>query len=184
MTDLGAVAFYLGMSITRERNNRILRIGQKSYLEQAIRGAGLWDSYHQTTPMGTERLEPAKEGYLADKAFTKEYQSYVGTLMYAMLGTRPDIAYSVACVSRYASNPTDQHMKAIKRIFSYLRGSLDLQLTFRGDLADLAGYSDSDWGGDPSTFRSTAGFVFNIGSGAISWSSKRQPTCRTFHSRS
>ena len=93
--------------------------------------------------------------------------------MYAMLGTHPNIAFSVACVSRYASNPTPAHMKAVKRIFSYLHGTLDLQLTFRGDLADLSGYSDSDWGGDPSTFRSTAGFVFNIGSGAISWSSKR-----------
>jgi hypothetical protein len=67
-------------------------------------------------------------------------------------------------------------MAAVKRIFSYLRGTLDLQLTFRGELTDLVGYSDSDWGGDPITHRSTAGFVFNIGSGAISWSSKRQPT--------
>jgi hypothetical protein len=60
--------------------------------------------------------------------------------------------------------------------FSYLRGTIDIQLTFRGELTDLVGYSDSDWGGDPATHRSTAGFVFNIGSGAISWSSKRQPT--------
>jgi hypothetical protein len=126
--------------------------------------------------MGTERLEPAGEDYNALPLFKADYQSYVGTLMYAMLGTRPDIAFSVACVSRYASNPTPAHMKAVKRIFSYLHGTLDLRLTFRGDLADLSGYSDSDWGGDPSTFRSTAGFVFNIGSGAISWSSKRQPT--------
>ena len=176
MSDLGPVAYYLGMAVTRDRSNRILRIGQQSYLEEAIRTAGLWDSAPQLTPMGTERLEPAGEDYNALPLFKAEYQSYVGTLMYAMLGTRPDIAFSVACVSRYASNPTPAHMKAVKRIFSYLHGTLDLRLTFRGDLADLSGYSDSDWGGDPSTFRSTAGFVFNIGSGAISWSSKRQPT--------
>lgn len=176
MTDLGPAAHYLGMSVMRDRRSRILRLGQKSYLENAIRAAGLWDKPAQLTPMGTDRLMPAKEDEIATKAFTKEYQSYVGTLMYAMLGTRPDIAYSVACVSRYASNPTPAHMKAVKRIFSYLRGSMDFQLTFRGDIADLEGFSDSDWGGDPSTFRSTSGFVFNIGSGAISWSSKRQPT--------
>jgi hypothetical protein len=176
MVDLGPVAFYLGMSITRDRKNRILHIGQRSYLEEGIRTAGLWDSPPQLTPMSTDRLEPAGENYTAEPTFKAEYQSYVGTLMYAMLGTRPDIAYSVACVSRYASNPTLAHMKAVKRIFSYLRGTLDLQLTFRGDLTDLSGYSDSDWGGDPATFRSTAGFIFNIGSGAISWSSKRQPT--------
>jgi len=174
MTNLGPVAYYLGMSVTRDRGNRILRLNQRSYLEEAIRAANMWDKPAQLTPMSTERLEPAPDGYISN--FTTEYQTYVGTLMYSMLGTRPDIAYSVACVSRYASNPTPAHMQAVKRIFSYLKGSLDLELTYRGDLADLVGYSDSDWGGDPSTFRSTSGFVFNIGSGAISWSSKRQPT--------
>ena len=67
-------------------------------------------------------------------------------------------------------------MKAVKRIFLYLHSTLDLQLTFQGDLANLNGYLDSDWGGDPSTFCLTASFVFNIDSSAISWSSKRQPT--------
>jgi hypothetical protein len=99
MVDLGPVAFYLGMSITRDRKNRILRIGQRSYLEEGIRTAGLWDSPPQLTPMSTDRLEPAGENYTAEPTFKAEYQSYVGTLMYAMLGTRPDIAYSVACVS-------------------------------------------------------------------------------------
>ena len=94
--------------------------------------------------MGTERLEPVREDYNASPLFKAEYQSYVGTLMYAMLRTRPDIAFSVACVSRYASNPTPVYMKAVKRIFLYLYGILDLRLTFRGDLADLNGYSDSD----------------------------------------
>jgi hypothetical protein len=94
--------------------------------------------------MGTKRLEPAGEDYNASPLFKAEYQSYVGTLMYAMLGTRPNIAFSVACVSQYASNPTPAHMKAVKRIFSYLHSTLDLQLTFQGDLANLNGYSDLD----------------------------------------
>ena len=54
-------------------------------------------------------------------------------------------------------------MAAVKRIFLYLRGTIDLQLTFRGELTDLVGYSDCDWGGDLLTHKSTAGFVFNIG---------------------
>ena len=176
MTDLGPIAFYLGMTVTRDRKNRILRLGQRSYLEEGIKTVGLWDSPPQKTPMNTGRLEPAGEDYCAEPEFKTQYQSAVGTLMYAMLGTRPDIAYAVSSVSRYAANPTPAHMAAVKRIFSYLRGTIDLQLTFRGELTDLVGYSDSDWGGDPATHRSTAGFVFNIGSGAISWSSKRQPT--------
>jgi hypothetical protein len=94
--------------------------------------------------MSTDRLEPAGESYTAEPTLKTECRLYVGTLMYTMLGTRPDIAYSVACVSRYASNPTPAHMKAVKRIFSYLHGTLDLQLTFQGDLTNLSGYSDSD----------------------------------------
>jgi hypothetical protein len=93
-----------------------------------------------------------------------------------MLGSRPDIAFAVSCVSRYASNPTHDHMEAVRRIFLYLQGTINYELTFQGDLRSLQGYSDSDWAGDSATSRSTAGFIFNIGSGAISWSSKRQPT--------
>ena len=94
--------------------------------------------------MSTNRLKPIGENYIAKPTFKTEYQSYVGTLMYAMLGTRPNIAYLVACMSRYASNPTLAHMKAVKRIFSYLCGTLNLQLTFQGNLTNLSGYSDSD----------------------------------------
>ena len=168
MTDLGPVAFYLGMSITRDRQNRTLRIGQQAYLSEAIRNAGVWDAICATTPMESTRLEPAEDGYFAEPGFKALYQSHVGTLMYAMLGSRPDIAFSVSCVSRYASNPTPKHMIAVLRIFKYLHGTLTHQLTYRGDLAALSGYSDSDWAGDVATSRSTSGFVFNIGSGAIS----------------
>ena len=62
----------------------------------------------------------------------------------------------------------------------YLRGTHTIQLVFRGPLGVLSGYSDSDWAGDLTNRRSTSGFLFNIGSGAISWSSKRQPTVALF----
>ena len=96
--------------------------------------------------------------------------------MYAILGTCPDIAFAVLVVSRYALNPTEAHLKAVKRIFSYLAGTIDLGLEFSGSISPLQGYTDSDWAGDIDTRRSTAGYVFNIGSAAISWSSKRQAT--------
>jgi hypothetical protein len=104
------------------------------------------------------------------------YQSAVGFLMYAMLGTRPDLAYAVSVVSRFASNPNEHHWSAVKRILRYIKGTLELNLVFSGKLGNLTGYSDADWAGDHDTRRSTSGYVFNVGSGAISWSSKRQPT--------
>ena len=120
------------------------------------------DSNEYCTPWTSGR------GSRAEPEFKIQYQSAVDTLMYAMLGTRPDIAYVVSSVCWYYVNPTKAHMAAVKRIFSYLRGTIDLHLTFWRELTDLVGYSDSH--------RSTAGFVFNFGSGAIIWSSKWQPT--------
>ena len=72
-TDLGPVAFYLGMSITRDRQNRTLRIGQQAYLSEAIRNAGVWDAICATTPMDSTRLEPAGDGYLAEPDFKTSY---------------------------------------------------------------------------------------------------------------
>ena len=61
-----------------------------------------------------------------------------------MLGTRPDIAYAVSVVSRFSANPTTDHWLAVQRIMRYLRGTLDLELAFSGDLRPLVGYSDAD----------------------------------------
>ena len=175
MVDLGPINYYLGMTITRDRANRILRLGQQAYLEKVLRDHGMWDTNPVATPMDG-RLEAAPEGHQATDDSRLRYQSAVGSLMYAMLGIRPDLAFAVSVVSRYASNPTDTHWKAVKRIFRYIKGTLPLQLTYKGHLQLLNGYTDADWAGDHHTRRSTSGFVFNVGSGAISWSSKRQPT--------
>ena len=86
----------------------------------------------------------------ADLAFepTREeikwYQKAVGSLIYAMLGTRPDIAFAVSAASRYATRPTQQHRSAVQRIFRYLRKTVNYVLTFRGEFASLAGYTDSN----------------------------------------
>jgi hypothetical protein len=100
----------------------------------------------------------------------------VGSLIYAMLGTRPDLAFAVSVVSRFSSNPDKTHMRAVERILRYLHDTADMGLVFRGTLQPLTGYTDSDWAGDPDTRRLTSGYVFSLGSAAISWSSKRQPT--------
>lgn len=91
-----------------------------------------------------------------------------------MLGTRPDLAFSVSVVSCYASNQNSGHWQAVKRIFCYIRGTLSLQLTYRVELSNLQGYVDADRARDKDTCWSTSGDIFNVGSEAISWLSKRQ----------
>jgi hypothetical protein len=137
---------------------------------------GLGEIRPLATPMDTSRIEPAAKDYLAAEKDRTWYARAVGSLMYLMMGTRPDIAFAVSSLSRHMANPTSQHLNAAMRVFRYLQGTKDMVLVYRGDLMPLVGYTDADWAGDVATRRSTSGYIFNIGSGAISWSSKRQPT--------
>ncbi len=115
------------------------------------------------------------QNYLFTDSFQTQYQSAVGLLMYKMLGTRLSFAFSVSVVSRYASNPNLSHWQAVKRIFCYIRDAFFFQLTYRRLLSNLQGYINADWAGNLDFRRSTSGYVFNVGSSAISCSSKQQP---------
>ncbi|GKA75222.1 pol polyprotein [Tanacetum coccineum] len=100
------------------------------------------------------------------------YQAY-GNL-YAMTGTRPDLAYAVSRLSRYTSNPSYAHWKAITRVLHYLRYSRDYGLHYDRHPAVIEGYSDANWISDIKDSRSTSGYVFTLGGAAISWKSSKQ----------
>ena len=103
------------------------------------------------------------------------YRQAVGSLMYAMVGTRPDLATSVGLLSKYMQDPGPAHWAAVKRVFRYLQQTKEFCLQYSG-MEDTAiqGYCDADWGGDIDSRRSTTGFVFKVGGGAVSWNSKQQ----------
>jgi len=96
--------------------------------------------------------------------------------MYAMVGTRPDLAFAQSLVSQFMTNPGPQHWMAVKRIMRYLKGTWNVRLRLGGQGLHLVGLCDADWAGDVQDRRSTTGYVFMLGQGAISWNSKRQPT--------
>ena len=104
------------------------------------------------------------------------YKEAMGSFMYAMVATRDDITFAVSVVSQFMSKPSSMHWAAVKRILRYLKGTLDVKLCLGGMALTLKGYCDADWGGDVNSRRSTMGYVFFLGEGTISWSSKRQPT--------
>lgn len=109
---------------------------------------------------------------------TVSYQSVVGSLMWLMLCTRPDLAYVVGVIGRFSANPKKCHWDIAKRVLRYVKSTKDLHLVFDGsDVSmDMAfhGYSDANWSGDNDTSRSTSGYVFISNHGAIGWSSKLQ----------
>lgn len=107
------------------------------------------------------------------------YMSAVGALMYLAVATRPDIAWTVGRLAQYNSDPGIGHWKAVRHLFRYLIGTMDLRLTYRHDPSPVSAhpfvtYSDSDYKGCLDTGRSTTGFVIKMGTGAVSWTSKKQ----------
>lgn len=103
------------------------------------------------------------------------YSSAVGSLMYAMVGSRPDLAYAVGLVCRYMSKPGKEHWLAVKWIMRYIKGALGINLTFtRGSDFKVRGYCDSDYASDLDKSRSTTGYVYTVGGNTVSWRSSLQ----------
>jgi hypothetical protein len=93
-----------------------------------------------------------------------------------LTATRPDLMFAVNMIARFMENPVESHMMAAKRILRYVKGTLELGILYKkGEQIDLIAYSDSDYGGDIDDRKSTSGYVFMLGSGAVAWSSRKQP---------
>lgn len=102
------------------------------------------------------------------------FKQIVGSLMY-LTATRPDIMHAVSLISRYMESPMESHLMAAKRIFRYLQGTKEYGIFYKKEkMSNLLGYTDSDYAGDPDDSKSTSGYVFMMGTGAIAWSSKKQ----------
>ena len=107
------------------------------------------------------------------------YESAVGSLMYAMVCIRPEIAHAMGVLSRFMSNTGKEHWTAVKRVFRYLRGTSDYGLCYQGRpgleiMLDIRGFVVADWAGDLDQRRSTSGYVFSLFGSAVNWISKRQ----------
>ena len=178
MKDLGPAKQILGMEITRDRKNRRLWLSQERYVERILERFNMKEAKPVTTPLGGH-CKLSKSSCPSTEEENKKmvaipYSSAVGSLMYAMVCTRPDIAHAVGVVSRFLSNPGKQHWEAVKWIFRYLRRTSKLCLSFgRGKLV-LEGYTDADMAGDLDGRKSTSGYLFTFAGGAVSWQSKLQ----------
>lgn len=107
------------------------------------------------------------------------YSQLIGSLLYLSVTTRPDISFSVGALARYMTRPTSIHWQAAKGILKYLAGTTSFGISYGqndGIKGSVTGFCDADYAGDADTRRSTTGYVFLLNGGAISWSSKQQPT--------
>ena len=172
MTDLGEAHWILNMELTRDRANHTINLSQRQYIETILERHDLADCKPVATPMVQNQKLTKLD---APEIDPQPYQQALGSLMYAMVGTRPDIAYAVGALSQHSATPGQEHWTALKRVFRYLRGTTDLSIHFNGKIPNEAfAFVDADHANDPNTRRSVGGYVYLIAGGAVSWSSKKQ----------
>lgn len=167
MRDLGPATTFLGMRITYDRVKHMLTLDQQAYVEGILSRFNMISSKPRRTPLPKGiHLEKGAEGYKAEASKRTYYQQMIGSLIYLMIGTRPDIAWAVSRLSQYMQEPTDQHIEAAKHVFRYLRHTTAFRLYYNGaGLSGLIGYSDADWGKNRDNRRSTTGYVFLMADG-------------------
>lgn len=168
--DSGEVKRILGIQVHRD-SNRIV-IEQSQYARKLLQDYGM----EQCTPVGTpldgyESITAARPD--EEQADQRAYQQRIGSLMYLMTGTRPDLAFAIGKLSQYCHAPTVRHANAVNRVLRYVAGTTDLGLCYRRDGAPVA-YSDSAYGDDKLDRKSTYGHVLMSGQAACIWSSKKQ----------
>jgi hypothetical protein len=198
MKDLGEPEWFLGVHIKRDRAAGTVTLDQELYIDKMLDQFGMTDAYPKDTPAKAGLvLRKATEN---DEATTVPYRSLMGSLLYASIATRPDIAQPVSACCRHMAKATTQSWQAGKRILRYLKKTKTHGITFTGrqqsaensaltgygyyhpasgDEVALArtrvvGFTDASWADCKVTRRSTGGYVYMLANGPVAWRSKLQ----------
>ena len=194
--DLGESVWILGMRIRRDRQARTITLDQQLYVTKALSKFGMQQCKPAATPAvapnDVETASDAASGGAAEQsaaALKDLYMEIVGTLLYAAISTRPDIAYAVQMLTRHMQAPQQCHMVAARRVLRYLAGTKEKGLLFGGSGgAQRAGagvsaapiavsaFADADWANDKVDRKSITGWVVKVNGDVVSWASKKQRT--------
>ena len=171
MKDLQEARKCLGFEIERNIRSGTLRLSQVKYANAVLSRFGMASAKPSRTPMETKlNLEMDSK-----PAPDVPYREAIGSLMYLMVGTRPDIAFAVSRLAKYVENPTELQWQGVKRLLRYVIGTVKHGILFQADQSlEPVGYVDADWAGDVASRKSTSGYVFIMGGGAVSWCSRQQ----------
>jgi transposase InsO family protein len=170
----GDVECFVGIQIRRNPERNLIHISQEKYIEKILKKFQMENCYPKTVPADPHaRLSNNAE---RDPKDSFPFREAVGSLMFAATCTRPDIAFAVSQVAQFSTNPAKAHWEAVKRILSYLRGTITSGICYGGvqERNMLLTYSDSDYAGDLVTRKSTTGVFCFLNGAPVSWSSHRQ----------
>lgn len=174
MKDLGVAKHCIGYTILQKENE--ISIDQSNYIKMVLTRFGMNNCKPMWTP--SDANIKLKKGECQEEILKDiPYQEIIGCLLYLSQGTRPDITYIVNSLSRFNSQPTNEHWMALKRVLRYLQATMHMKLVYKRNVDErISGYCDSDWASDTEDRRSCTGYIFLFQGAAISWNSKKQQT--------
>ncbi|GJY25400.1 retrovirus-related pol polyprotein from transposon TNT 1-94 [Tanacetum coccineum] len=170
MSIMGQIPFFLGLQISQ--SPRGIFINQSKYAFEIVKKYGL----HSTDSVDTSMIENKKldEDLQGKQVDATHYRVMIGSLMYLTF-SRPYLNYVVCLCARYQAKHTEKHLQAVKLIFRYLNGTINMGLWYSKDTdMSLTAYADADHAGCQDTRRSTSGSAQFLGDKLVSWSSKKQ----------
>jgi hypothetical protein len=172
VTDLGEATWLLGLQIKYTEQG--ISISQSSYIEKILSKFGMDSSHPVSTPLDLNNK--IQKGTIEEQISEPSYyQSIIGSIMYAVTGSRPDLAYTITFLSQFNSCPNNTHLQAAKRVLRYLNGTKDWVLFYPAKQPlVLEGFADASYANDLDTRRSVSGYLFTFGNCAISWKSSKQ----------
>nr|KYP38726.1 Retrovirus-related Pol polyprotein from transposon TNT 1-94 [Cajanus cajan] len=170
MSMMGELTFFLGLQIKQMHDG--IFISQSKYCNELLKKFGMEGCKEAATPISNNcNLDLDEKGIAVDSS---KYRGIIGSLLY-LTASRPDIMFAVCLCARFQANPKESHMKSVKRILKYLKGTTNVGLWYpKGVSLSLIGYSDSDYAGCRLDRKSTSGTCHLLGSALVSWHSKKQ----------
>ena len=166
------------MRISRDRSVGTLNLSQEQYIEKVLFKFKMNDAKPRTTALANHiKLSKGQSPKTIEECkhmASVPYASTVGSLMYAIVCTRPDIAHAVGIVSKYMENPGKEHWEAVKWLLRYLRDTSNTSLCYDNCKVVLQGFVDADLSGDVDSSKSTSGYIYTIDETTVSWISKLQ----------
>nr|GEU30699.1 retrovirus-related Pol polyprotein from transposon TNT 1-94 [Tanacetum cinerariifolium] len=170
MSMMEEMTFFLSLQVNQSPSG--IFINQSNYVNEILKKYGLNACDIVGTPMDIK--DKLDLDQIRTSVDATKYRSMIGALMYLM-SSRPDIIHVTCVCARYQAYPTEKHLKEVKSIFCYLRGTIKMGLWYTKDSGlELTGLSDADYAGCKDTFKSTSGGAHFLGKKLVYWSSKKQ----------
>jgi len=181
--ELGSIKRVLGIRILRTRSRRKVYLDQQAYIEKFLH------EFAMENPSVKDTAVPISDANSLhhlrndeELGEVRDYQRKIGSIMFAMVYSRPDICFTMSKLSQYMSNPSVHHEAAVKHLLRYLRATKAFRICYKAQKSkptQIIGYSDSDFAADKDDRRSVSGFVFKFAGGPISWASRKQKSVTT-----